>query len=707
MSNRVPFYNRRHLDPAHYSPLDPSFISPTQIPPPQEEQDGFPLPSFLPTLNLPQDHQEYGQSGAGRGTGMGPSANGNGGISPGSVELESGRTTPTMARMGLGDRRTNSFETISKGLPLDFLAAYPFPAFVMLLPIPLGEGGEQERTGSGTNSLADIQFTRNAWLGSASSLIPETSSNTLLPAAGPSSSAASTSTQAPLPRDNKSRFEPIWSNSRYKSLANGRDFLDLLDTKQMVRFADWTSGVMEFERRERARSGRSRRKSRLSSRSSSRSNEDEVEGDLSGKKVVDDLKAERQDSGSKLREAFERYDVTGKTVQAKQVLDAAPADLDAGIDELSKLDPGSDEEDAVDDELVSYDEGNDEDDAPGEIDLLDGIREHVERDREASSITRSDDSDPIEDAKGDIALDIVLREPSSDGQIRHIGFTLTKSLMPTNPRSEIASLVVIQAIPLSDSVVIDGEIVSSGALQKPMAARYDNTSSTTTSQNAHRSSFPFFAQNDDDDGGDTPHASGFKWKRTQSRTASKNWNDRDVDETPGPEREYLQSEVSGLFPPAEPVILGMPDLDQLTSGPRKPFTDATSVEYLLQNTDWSKTSLGPREQWSQSLRTMLSLVQALPLQATLWWGPDLVLIYNEHYANMLQGKHPSLFGMAGAKGYAEVWSALGPVAKTVMSGVPASKDDDLFLFETNDSETPLVEYYHSCESHIHKSASID
>jgi hypothetical protein len=97
---------------------------------------------------------------------------------------------------------------------------------------------------------------------------------------------------------------------------------------------------------------------------------------------------------------------------------------------------------------------------------------------------------------------------------------------------------------------------------------------------------------------------------------------------------------------------------------------------------------------------MLSLVQALPLQATLWWGPDLVLIYNEHYANMLQGKHPSLFGMAGAKGYAEVWSALGPVAKTVMSGVPASKDDDLFLFETNDPETPLVEYYHSCESHI-------
>lgn len=94
---------------------------------------------------------------------------------------------------------------------------------------------------------------------------------------------------------------------------------------------------------------------------------------------------------------------------------------------------------------------------------------------------------------------------------------------------------------------------------------------------------------------------------------------------------------------------------------------------------------------------MLSLVQALPLQATLWWGPELVLLYNEHYANMLQGKHPNLFGTEGAKGYAEVWAGLGPVASMVMSGIPASKDDDIFLFETNDPEVPLLEYYHSCE----------
>lgn len=56
---------------------------------------------------------------------------------------------------------------------------------------------------------------------------------------------------------------------------------------------------------------------------------------------------------------------------------------------------------------------------------------------------------------------------------------------------------------------------------------------------------------------------------------------------------------------------------------------------------------------------------------------------------MLQGKHPRLFGQAGAIGYAEIWASLGPIAAEVMRGVPASKEDDLFLFETNVPDRPL------------------
>lgn len=135
-------------------------------------------------------------------------------------------------------------------------------------------------------------------------------------------------------------------------------------------------------------------------------------------------------------------------------------------------------------------------------------------------------------------------------------------------------------------------------------------------------------------------------------------------------------------------------IDHIGSDPAHP--KHVSVEYLLETKDWSKTSLGSRNQWPESLRTMLSLVMALPLQATLWWGPDLLLLYNQKYAKMLRGKHPHAFGVAGAINYAEVWSTLGPVAKGVIRGKPESREDDFFLFETLDPDTPLIECYHSC-----------
>jgi hypothetical protein len=342
----------------------------------------------------------------------------------------------------------------------------------------------------------------------------------------------------------------------------------------------------------------------------------------------------------------------------------------------------------------------------GHQDLLDDIKEHVERDRDASLSSRSDEVEIEEELDVDSAFDIVFRAPLLQGGEKGLAYTLTKTRVPMTPVNKTSSYFVIQAVPaplesreaLSESPTL-GVPPRLGSYNYAHA-RPTDTSSTATLINAHRNSFPFYGQTNEDDG-ETPDASGLR-SRTKPEGGRYKQRDTDIDEDETPsvdhvDEPFADSDVSGLFPVSEPIVLGGADLDQLTSGPRKPIGDRTSVEYLLQNTDWSKTSLGPRSRWPQSLRTMLSLVQALPLQATLWWGPELVLLYNEHYANMIKGKHPSLFGMEGAKGYAEVWAGLGPVAKSVMSGIPASQDDDLFLFETNDPEVPLLEYYHSCK----------
>ncbi|WWC90485.1 uncharacterized protein L201_005421 [Kwoniella dendrophila CBS 6074] len=120
-----------------------------------------------------------------------------------------------------------------------------------------------------------------------------------------------------------------------------------------------------------------------------------------------------------------------------------------------------------------------------------------------------------------------------------------------------------------------------------------------------------------------------------------------------------------------------------------------SVHDLMNTTDWSKTSLGPQENWPQSLKTTVSLVLDYPHQCCLWWGKDLTLIYNEPYAKMMH-KHPHIFGMSGTVAWAEIWDALGPLSELALSGQPITKEDDFLLFKQLPHQgTGFVEEYHS------------
>jgi hypothetical protein len=47
--------------------------------------------------------------------------------------------------------------------------------------------------------------------------------------------------------------------------------------------------------------------------------------------------------------------------------------------------------------------------------------------------------------------------------------------------------------------------------------------------------------------------------------------------------------------------------------------------------DWSRTPLGPIEAWPQSLRSAVSILLPSRAQIILFWGPDLVAIYNDAY----------------------------------------------------------------------------
>ena len=83
------------------------------------------------------------------------------------------------------------------------------------------------------------------------------------------------------------------------------------------------------------------------------------------------------------------------------------------------------------------------------------------------------------------------------------------------------------------------------------------------------------------------------------------------------------------------------------------FPGTSEMAARMRALDWSKTVLGPVEDWPQSLRTSVSTCLDCAFPIVLWWGPELAILYNDEYAQIMgPSKHPSALGQPGAK----VWA---------------------------------------------------
>jgi PAS domain S-box-containing protein len=83
--------------------------------------------------------------------------------------------------------------------------------------------------------------------------------------------------------------------------------------------------------------------------------------------------------------------------------------------------------------------------------------------------------------------------------------------------------------------------------------------------------------------------------------------------------------------------------------------------------DWSQTPFGPAEAWPQSLRTAASMVLGSTLPMFLGWGPDLLVLYNDGYADILGDRHPCQ-GQPAREIWADAWPRIEPNARRAMAG---------------------------------------
>jgi PAS domain S-box-containing protein len=89
---------------------------------------------------------------------------------------------------------------------------------------------------------------------------------------------------------------------------------------------------------------------------------------------------------------------------------------------------------------------------------------------------------------------------------------------------------------------------------------------------------------------------------------------------------------------------------------------------LIRAFDWSKTCLGPVENWTDTLITTVNMLLASRHPMFLWWGPELIQFYNDGYRPSIRAdKHPNAVGQRGKECWPEIWSIIGSQIDSVMN----------------------------------------
>ncbi|WP_159082569.1 sensor histidine kinase [Paragemmobacter aquarius] len=65
---------------------------------------------------------------------------------------------------------------------------------------------------------------------------------------------------------------------------------------------------------------------------------------------------------------------------------------------------------------------------------------------------------------------------------------------------------------------------------------------------------------------------------------------------------------------------------------------------LIRQFDWSASPIGEIPRWPGPLRTAIDVMLSSGFLASVAWGPDLIVFYNDEMAGILDDHHPRLFG---------------------------------------------------------------
>jgi len=113
-----------------------------------------------------------------------------------------------------------------------------------------------------------------------------------------------------------------------------------------------------------------------------------------------------------------------------------------------------------------------------------------------------------------------------------------------------------------------------------------------------------------------------------------------------------------------------------TSGPAGPEAGGGECGALVQAHDWGATPLGPIASWPAPLKTATAICLEAHSATCVFWGPDLVALYNDAFARLFGAEHPAAMGTSLREIRHEVGDRIEPVVRGVLETGRAAGADD-------------------------------
>src|SRR6185312_3140087 len=109
------------------------------------------------------------------------------------------------------------------------------------------------------------------------------------------------------------------------------------------------------------------------------------------------------------------------------------------------------------------------------------------------------------------------------------------------------------------------------------------------------------------------------------------------------------------------------------------FAGGGETGSLMASMDWASTPLGPVQNWPQNLKTCLRIILTSRQPMFVWWGDDLINLYNDAYKSIVGDKHPGALGQPARVVWREIWDQVEPRAKSAMETNEGTYDEALLL----------------------------